>query len=276
MSKQNEALEEELLNTINYIESFSEYEKVQNFKHKIETLIQSKFKYSKLFLHGSNASQLSLKNSDVDFCIQIQNITWDEFSEEFIKLLTLKKMKNIKNIKAKTSLVKFFDPVEKLNCDLSFDTNFCVKKADLINHYIKCEPRVRELILLVKYFVKKRNFHQSTEGYPNSLCYSMMCIHFFQMKELLPCFDYQIKKTEIEFDFNIQWNSKSKEFSISNIFIEFMEYYSFKFDYQNDCISVREGKTILKKNSEIVKTNTPTGKKQMQLIKFFVLKIHQL
>jgi DNA polymerase sigma len=103
-----------------------------------------------------------------------------------------------------------------------------------------------------------------------------MCIHFFQMKELLPCFDYQIKKTEIEFDFNIQWNSKSKEFSISNIFIEFMEYYSFKFDYQNDCISVREGKTILKKNSEIVKTNTPTGKKQMQLIKFFVLKIHQL
>jgi DNA polymerase sigma len=253
-------LEEELLNVINYIESISEYEKVEIFKQKIEILVQSKFKDSKLFLHGSNASQLSLKNSDVDLCLQIKNITWDEFSEEFIKLLTLKKMKNIKNIKAKTSLIKFFDPIDKLNCDLSFDTNFCVKKANLINNYIKCEPRVRDLILLTKYFVKKRNFHQSTEGYPNSLCYSMMCIHFFQMKKLIPCFNHQIKNNEVEFDFNIDWQSKSDELSISNIFIEFLEYFAFKFNYESDCISVREGKLILKKNSEISKTNTPTSK----------------
>ena len=271
MSEIEVKLEVELVDVLSYIETLSNYPKIDIFKQKIEKLVQTKYKNSKCYLHGSNASKLSLKNSDVDICVDIDKITWSEFSEVMIKIFEKNKFTNIKNIEAKTNLIKFYDPIEKLDCDLAFDSNFCVKKAEIINQYTKLNSKVRDLILLVKYFVKKRNIYQSTEGYPNSLCYSMMCLYFLQYSNIIPIFKHKmLKNEEIEYDFEtIKENQSDQDISISNLFIGFMNFYAFQFDFENDCISVREGKNIPKKETEISKTNTPISINFVRLLIFF-------
>eukprot|EP01080_Neovahlkampfia_damariscottae_P007004 gene7004-11169_t len=253
---EKEKLEKEFEEVLNYISSVSDYPKIAEFKNKIEKIIQTQFPDAKCFLHGSNASKLSLKNSDVDLCVQVKNISWLEFSQVMINIFEYNKFKSIKNIEAKTNLIKFHDPFEKLDCDLAFDTNFCVKKAELINNYIKQHKIVKELILLVKYFAKKRNIHQSIEYYPNSLCYSMMCLYFLQMKRIIPVFNHKIQNNEVEYEFDVKHELKG-DFLISDLFIEFFEFYAFKVDFEKYCVSVREGSLIFKQDTEISKTNTP-------------------
>lgn len=57
---------------------------------------------------------------------------------------------------AKVRIVKIWDPVLKLACDMNVNNTLALENTRLIKTYVQIDERVRQLGMIVKYWTKRR------------------------------------------------------------------------------------------------------------------------
>ena len=73
-----------------------------------------------------------------------------------------------------------------LNCDICFNNEIAVTNSGLLLAYASLSKRLRELMLLVKCWVKKVGIGNAADGTPSSYCWMICCIYFGQRIGLVP------------------------------------------------------------------------------------------
>ncbi|KAJ3030781.1 hypothetical protein HDV00_008721 [Rhizophlyctis rosea] len=88
--------------------------------------------------------------------------------------------------KARVPICKFHDPALRLDCDVNFGHELGVYNSKLIRTYTEIDPRVRPLLMLVKFWARRRDINNNAERTMSSYCYVLMVLNFLQLRGILP------------------------------------------------------------------------------------------
>jgi DNA polymerase sigma len=269
IEKQYEVFTEIDKKIIEFVKYMTPSEEVVNYKRKN---ILEKLNYlldeNIVVEYGSTRCMLDSKGSDYDLFIDNINL----FNKVAL-ILEKAGMKEINIVKdTKTPLISFKDKVSNIKCDITFRNNYGVEKSELILFLINIDERVRPLIMILKYFAKIRSidnskgyfYFNSQSGTLNNFVYTLMMINFLQNRSppILPVLKIKsLKDNIVVYDFDDEelklFDPKKNFETKGQLIIQFFAHFAIDFDYENDCISVRNGKYIKKTDSPMSKTNTP-------------------
>ncbi|KAL7309504.1 hypothetical protein PS15m_010374 [Mucor circinelloides] len=229
---------------------------------KIEKLLNREWPMHRFNVHlfGSSQNNLGTNQSDVDICI---STSWNGL--RCIKTLANVLRKNglqiVRTIpRAKVPIVKIWDPVLQLACDLNVNNLLALQNTRMIKTYVAIDPRVRPLILIVKHWAKQRQLNDAASGGTlSTYTWTCMVINFLQTRNppILPNL-HEIPHT-LSND-NVQINGMNSSFcddlsrlvgfgrsnheSLGGLLYAFFRKFAFEFDYATQVISVRSGKLL--------------------------------
>ncbi|EPX74650.1 poly(A) polymerase Cid13 [Schizosaccharomyces octosporus yFS286] len=237
------------------------------FVRKLESILQKKWpeKNIKAVLFGSTESLLADKHADIDLCISTDSSqpapTTCEISSAFAES-GLEKVVCIAS--AKVPIVKVWDRELNLSCDCNINKTISAVNTKLMRTYILSDPRVRPLIVMIKYWAKKRCLNDAAEnGTLTSYTISCMVINFLQRRsppilpslQMVPHLQTNFTRNEdldVSFcdspELILGFGDRNHE-SLGTLFIEFFRFFGYLFDYDHSVISVRHG-TILSKRAK--------------------------
>jgi DNA polymerase sigma len=66
---------------------------------------------------------------------------------------------------AKVRIVKIWDPVLKLSCDMNVNNTPALENTRMINTYIQIDERVRPLAMIIKHWTKQRIVNDAGKSY---------------------------------------------------------------------------------------------------------------
>ncbi|OAF99184.1 uncharacterized protein CC84DRAFT_1130906 [Paraphaeosphaeria sporulosa] len=230
------------------------------FVKKLQTILETEFPghEHKVHVFGSSGNQLYTAESDVDVCIQTP-LTRLEDMHPLAEALAKNGMEKVVCIpQAKVRIVKIWDPVLKLACDMNVNNTPALENTRMINTYIQIDERVRPLAMIIKHWTKERILNDAALGGTIS-SYTWMCmiLNFLQTRNppILPALhtlpyrakDKTGKPSQSEFaddlDALIGFGSKNTE-SLGQLLFHFFRHYGHEVDYEKHVVSVREGRLL--------------------------------
>jgi len=160
-------------------------ENLKKFENKVKEIILNRWPNQGLEIHpfGSAVNGLWSNKSDVDLCICVDHPEKCGINRmrKIASVLRKAKMKNIIPIQqARMPICKFTDPETGFNCDLSVNNCMPLYNSKLIYCYINLDPRVHDIIRIIKKWSKIKNINDSKSGTFCSYAYVLLCIAFFQ------------------------------------------------------------------------------------------------
>lgn len=185
------------------------YEKLKNlFEEKIEGAKVSKF--------GSFATNLSLKNADIDLVL----VEYGNKTKKLMKLayLSLKSNEinydNIEIIKhAKVPLIKFRDAICNCEIDLCFNEEGGIADLEFVKETVDHNPEMRFVYLVFKFFLRQRKLNNTYHGGVGSfLLFALVC-HFM--------LSFKAQKTRNDFGNTLGF-----------YVLGFLEYFGEQFDFR--------------------------------------------
>ncbi|KAL7083287.1 hypothetical protein ACP275_14G151800 [Erythranthe tilingii] len=228
----------------------------------LENLITQELPRARLFMYGSCANTFSLFESDIDICLDLGDNNVDK-SDVLLGLADLFRMQNFKDVQAITNarvpVLKLKDPTTGISCDICVNNMLAVVNTKLLRDYSQIDVRLRQLVLIVKYWAKSRKINEAYRGTLSSYSYVLMCIHFLQQRwpAILPCLQrmgttYSTTAENIECSY-FDRVEELRNFGIRNrenlsiLVWAFFHYWAYCHDYVNDAISVRTGDILSKR-----------------------------
>ncbi|KAL9108978.1 MAG: hypothetical protein Q9227_006374 [Pyrenula ochraceoflavens] len=230
----------------------------------------------KVNVFGSTGNKLGTRDSDVDICIttdfkELENVC------SLAEALAENGMERVVCVSsAKVPIVKMWDPILQLACDLNVNNPVALENTQMIKTYVEIDERVRLLALVIKHWTRRRLLNDAGEsmryGMPLSLnhcaalgatlsSYTWICmiINFLQTRKppILPALqqypnlpqkviDGVNVSYENDFDKLRGFGKKNKE-TLGQLLFNFFKYYGYEVDYDNAFVSVREGQLADKK-----------------------------
>lgn len=260
----------------------------------VDNAVRTLFPNAYLELHGSVQMQIDVKTSDLDITVRFRQkpgILDNECKRRgvsaprvLLEKLAAKALRRLKHyfasmteifstripiINIKTNPATTGEKVE-LDIKVSHHGDADMLKTLLMCRYImigkelKHEPRVRELIMIVKHWAKKRAIQDASKGLLNSFSYCLLVIQFLQLVQppvlptlMVPDAD-SICKDPYAND-QTSWpawfhdHAKYRDFSAQNtmslgeLWYRFIRYYAHA-NFSYTCFSVRHGKPQFKPN----------------------------
>jgi DNA polymerase sigma len=229
-----------------------------------------------------------LKGRNKVHVVESDNFPEDKLAKIFATHLRGKRMRNVLPIPyAKVPIVKFHDPVSKMNVDLSFNNPLGVFNTKLIRDYVNMDPRVSDLAFVVKYWSKLRGINDPPSGTLSSYAYVQMLLFYLQVRNtpILPSLQDLAKNKDLiktQKDFvrvSVEgWDCTRlnarlfKEFSARNteslgeLLVGFFDYYSRHFDFKNSLISIRAARELPKSAEYSMCVQSSPGSKQQKFI----------
>ncbi|KAF9127386.1 hypothetical protein BGW39_005923 [Mortierella sp. 14UC] len=137
---------------------------------------------------GSFVSGLLLENSDADFCITGAKVhdhdhLLNDMNHIGAILKTKGQMEQVHCIPdALVPIVKFYDPVSRLECDLNTGNTLGVINSGLIRIYTTIDERVKPFLYMVKAICKAQGINDAKSGYLSSYALTWMGIVFLQQE----------------------------------------------------------------------------------------------
>eukprot|EP01041_Mallomonas_annulata_P004985 gene4985-9961_t len=194
---------------------------------------------------------------------------------------------------ARIPIVLFKDPVSGLDCDISFNNPLALKNTALLNVYSRADERVRALAFILKHWAKARRINDPQQGTLSSYGHILCLIYFLQTRErpvvpslqqlpedwpgkslpmgkpVLPVkwevnpvdnsrcntYFYNPPSTSAGMTLLQNFSSKNRQ-TLAELLCEFFHFYSWKFDYRHDVVSVRLGGSIYGVLSKLEKAET--------------------
>lgn len=191
---------------------------------QLQTQISSYWPRTEVHVFGSSATDLYLPGSDIDLVV-ISDTGDYELRSRLYQLSSFLRNKNLaKNIeviaKAKVPIVKFVTPGTNINIDISFERTNGIEAARRIRSWLETTPGLRELVLIVKQFLRSRRLNNVHVGGLGGYSTIILCYHFLQLHPRLST------KNMVAID------------NLGALLIEFFELYGRNFSYDNLIISI--------------------------------------
>ncbi|XP_064608430.1 poly(A) RNA polymerase GLD2-B-like [Liolophura sinensis] len=226
----------------------------------LSNIVQSVFPYSGLYIVGSSLSGFGTRKSDMDMCLMISQKNNVQKREAIDLLYALQKclrkcsfVKNLEVIPARVPILRFRDKISDVECDLNVNNLVGIRNTHLLKHYALMDWRVRPLGLFIKYWARCQNINDARNMTISSYSFALMLIHYLQCGCAPPVLP------SLQVRFPSEFNPKSdvctlrpvtlnhhspNDLSVGELFLGFLEYFTFTFDYRRDAISVRQGKVL--------------------------------
>ncbi|KAJ3021441.1 hypothetical protein HDV00_001729, partial [Rhizophlyctis rosea] len=87
---------------------------------------------------------------------------------------------------ARVPICKFHDLEFGLDCDINVGNKLGLHNSRLLRMYTHLDRRVKPLIMLVKWWAKRRGVNDSASGTISSYAYSLMMLNFLQVRGIIP------------------------------------------------------------------------------------------
>ncbi|XP_014681435.1 PREDICTED: poly(A) RNA polymerase GLD2-like isoform X2 [Priapulus caudatus] len=248
------------------------YQSKMKLRDAIYEVLKEIYPFSGLYIVGSSMSGFSSETSDMDMCLMLSHDEIDQRYEAtsiltrlFSAITKCQFVRQPTLIRAKVPILKFVDRVSGTEVDLNVNNSVGIRNTHLLNTYSKMDWRVCPLVLVVKQWAKGHDINDASQKTIASYALVLMIIHYLQygcVPPVLPCLqklypskfspDSDVRSLVLNEDAP-QWHSKNRE-SVGALFAGFLEYYSNKFNFSKDAVSVRLGakvprSTVVKRRS---------------------------
>ncbi|KAK9759678.1 hypothetical protein K7432_017062, partial [Basidiobolus ranarum] len=153
------------------------------FLNKIQHLINTHFPDKQITAHlfGSSITGLDFGGSDCDVALETE---WNDNEvnvNALARILRFAGMRYVTPIAgARVPIVKFYDPEYCISCDINVNNILGLHNSQMITAYLSIDDRVKKLIMLIKYWAKRRGINSASGGTYSSYCYVLMAIFFLQ------------------------------------------------------------------------------------------------
>lgn len=244
----------------------------------LNRLFRQAFPKCRTYRFGSTVTGLCFKNCDLDIYMNIGEQISNDENENSPGILTFRRVfseakkllfrkshfysKVIPIPRAKTPIIKFFNIPSKTSCDLSFRNSLGVHNSLLIKHYLKFDPRLKPLMMLIKYWA--RDCEISTETSSGRITnYALVLLFIFYLEQpnvnLVPpimqlkesCKPEIIDGWQVNFNKRIQHPSAENKKTIPELLHGFFEFYA-NFDFKETVICPIDGCTHPKESFDNV------------------------
>ena len=195
-----------------------------NVIRKLKELIHSFWPDTEVHIFGSSATDLYLPGSDIDMVIISRNGDYENRGRLYQLSSFLRNKSLAKNIeviaKAKVPIVKFCDPPTNVQVDVSFERINGIEAAKRIREWLHSTPGLRELVLVVKQFLRSRKLNNVHIGGLGGYSTIIMCYHFLKLHP------------------RVNTNNMNILDNLGALLIEFFELYGNNFSYDNLIIAI--------------------------------------
>ncbi|RUS32076.1 hypothetical protein BC938DRAFT_476338 [Jimgerdemannia flammicorona] len=221
-------LHEEILDFVDYINPTQEEHAMRYYVvRRIETSIQRLWPTATVDVFGSYDTRLYLPTSDIDLVVQCKEIL--NLHPRYRPLHTLANHLQVDGVakvtqvidKAKVPIIKFSESITSYRVDISFNMNNGIQSATAVKELVKNVGGLRELVLLIKWFLNQRGLNEVYTGGLGSYAIVCMLANFLQIHP-------KIQSGEIR---AIQ--------NLGILLIEFFELYGKAFNY--DVVGLKVG-----------------------------------
>ncbi|KAG8229890.1 hypothetical protein J437_LFUL009754 [Ladona fulva] len=288
-----DAFDVDLEKFVRYVEAKEMNCKVNMLCQSLKLALSSNFPGCQIYPFGSSVTGLAVKDSDVDIFVDLGDKVTVEAASNIvtrIKFMLNKFSEFSKTIaipKAKVPIVKCFHKSTKLQCDINFQNPFGIHNSNLIKFFISLEPRLRNILMVLKYWAKTHEL--SGNGHLTSYAVVMLLFYYLQQlpNPILPTVQklqslckevLKVEDWECHFRCNIE--DLDRKFHVDSslqVLLDFFSFYSL-FTFEEKVILLRlataiprnmivepqenspwfEYKTILEKaNAQLVNLDKP-------------------
>lgn len=154
---------------------------IRNLKHRIAEF----WPQTQAHVFGSCATDLYLPGSDIDMVIISTTGDYEQRSRLYQLSSFLRTNKLAKNIEviatAKVPIIKFVDPTYNIHVDLSFERTNGLDAARRIRKWLDTLPGLRELVLIVKQFLRSRKLNNVHVGGLGGYATIILMYHFLRL-----------------------------------------------------------------------------------------------
>ncbi|XP_023028182.2 LOW QUALITY PROTEIN: speckle targeted PIP5K1A-regulated poly(A) polymerase [Leptinotarsa decemlineata] len=209
----------------------------------LQNSLQYTFPRVQIFPFGSTITGLDFKNSDID--LYIKGVRNRENNVPFLYkikhiLMHSQRFTNcIVIAHAKIPILKCIHIESNINCDINIKNKLGVCNSELINYYLKLDFKIREAMVIIKYWAKIHKIAGQNHLFTN-YSLSLMMIFFLQQKPHEVPSVRLLQEDEKFASYQDGWNGgfKQKEYnnytlrniSLAELLADFFEFYS-NFDY---------------------------------------------
>lgn len=239
---------------------------------RVRAVLLRRWPHARVHLFGSVANGLSVRSSnDLDVCLELPDVGDDqaakgELATELGEELQQAGMAEVLALpKARVPVVKFVVPDGGTKVDVTVNNMLACINTKLLADYAAVDPRLSQLVAVVKHWAKQRSVNDSYRGTLSSYCYVLMCIHLLQtrsppvlpsLQQMPPTFRVEVGRWKCEFfdqmDSLRDFGCDNHE-SLGQLVWAFFEYWAWRHDYSSDVISVRTGGFLRKEDKEWTK-----------------------
>ncbi|CAK9438445.1 uncharacterized protein LODBEIA_P26690 [Lodderomyces beijingensis] len=215
----------EMKDFVNYISPSSEEIVTRNLViNTLKTEISKFWPGTETHVFGSSATDLYLPGSDIDMVVISSAGDYENRSRLYQLSSFLKAKKLAKNMEviagAKVPIIKFVDPHSELHIDISFERTNGLDAARRIRKWLVSTPGLRELVLVVKQFLRSRKLNNVHVGGLGGYATIIMCYHFLRLHP------------------KVSTGTMRSSDNLGVLLIEFFELYGRNFSYDNLIISL--------------------------------------
>lgn len=249
------------------------YEQKLHLRDYLLSIFRTAFPGCSLHICGSTCNGLATNESDVDLCLLLTETRKIDQKFEARRILyqlnmMLKRSAYIQRchvIHAKVPILKFRDSKSGCDCDVNINNTVGIKNTHLLQGYCGYDWRVSPLIMIVKKWAKRHGINDASQGTLSSYSIAMMVLHYLQepcQPPVVP--SLQMAYPEI-FDgtrnvlnlslenpaSRIAREGSSNQATLGELLVGFFRYYAEQFNWEDDVISVRQGRKYPKGESRV-------------------------
>ncbi|KAF8938711.1 hypothetical protein BGZ58_000317 [Dissophora ornata] len=238
---------------------------------------------------GSSGNGLALANADMDVCV-FMNAKEDseEVSPvEFVERIgdRLEKDSEFENIlqltRARVPIVKL-NHVNGIACDIGYQNDLAIWNTRLLRAYCRVDDRVRDVVVIIKTWAKRRKINNPYKGSLSSYAYVLLVIHVLQRRGVLPnlqsivagngkipfwdCQGFNRYFFEDIANLPRYWQPtpEAMQQSVGELLYEFFRYFASEFRYATHVVSIRSGGLLTKEAKEWTKDYTQPQQQSQQ------------
>lgn len=215
----------EIKDFVNYISP--SIDEISNRNTVINTLkqnISSFWPNAQAHVFGSCATDLYLPGSDIDMVVISTTGDYEQRSRLYQLSSFLRTNQLAKNIQviasAKVPIIKFVDPRFNIHVDISFERSNGLDAARRIRKWLDMTPGLRELVLIIKQFLRSRHLNDVHVGGLGGYATIIMVYHFLKLHP------------------RVSTNNLAAMENLGTLLIEFFELYGLNFSYDKLVIAI--------------------------------------
>lgn len=215
----------EIKDFVNYISPSKEEIVIRNTViNNLKTKISGFWPATQAHVFGSCATDLYLPGSDIDMVIISNTGDYEQRSRLYQLSSFLRTNKLAKNIEviatAKVPIIKFVDATSNIHVDISFERTNGLDAARRIRRWLDSTPGLRELVLIIKQFLRSRKLNNVHVGGLGGYSTIIMVYHFLKLHPRVSTGNMAVME------------------NLGTLLVEFFELYGRNFSYDNLIIAV--------------------------------------